>query len=295
MLWWTLWQCKSTNLVTRRRAVKKLSAYRTSKVFRHLVAALSDRDPEMKRLAAEGLSKIGWIFKQNDQQAQQGMALPQWHNPAGLKTVAVEPLIVTLHDEDYAVREQAVEALGAIGDLHAVEPLMALLHDSNRAVRRQTAETLGVLGDIQAVGPLVLALRDNDGEVRRQAMETLEKLGWEPQDDRQRALRAVALSQWEEATALGSVAVKPLVFAFRNSGWVVRRQVIKGLGAIGDARAVDTLIEALRDPDRGVRRRSVKALIRIGKGAVEPLIVSLESHDWELRRQAAEVLVACNN
>ena len=104
------------------------------------------------------------------------------------------------------------------------------------------------------------------------------------------ALRAVALSNWEEAIALGSRAVGPLVFAFRHSGWVVRHPVIEGVGAIGDVGAVDMLVEALGDRNPGVRRRASKALAKIGKGAVNALLVTLENHDWELRRRAAEVL-----
>ncbi len=292
MLWWTLWQLRSTHLETRRRAVKKLGTYHHAKVLKHFVAMLGDGNPEIRRLAAEGLSRIAWSFKKNVQWVQPGMVLPKWDDQEGLRAATVEPLITALHDEDHAVREQAVEALGAVGDPHAVDALIPLLHDSSREVRRQTADTLAVLGDIRSVGPLLRALSDKDGAVRLQAAEALERLDWEPQDDLQRALRAVALSNWEEAIALGSIAVGPLVFAFRNSGWVVRHPVIEGLGAIGDVGAVDVLVEALRDPDLAVRRRVVKALVRIGKGAVDALVVTLESHDWELRRQAAEVLGA---
>ena len=292
MLWWTLWQLRSTHLETRRKAVKKLGAYHHSKVLKHLVAVLRDENPEIRRLAAEGVSRIGWGFKKHVQWVQPGMVLPKWDDQEGLRAAAVEPLITALHDEDHTVREQVVEALGAVGDPHAVDALIPLLHDSRTEVRRQTADTLAVLGDIRAVGSLVGGLSDKDAVVRLQAAKALEQLDWEPQDDQQRALRAVALSNWEEAIALGGIAVGPLVFAFRNSGWVVRYPVIDGLGAIGDVGAVDVLVEALRDADLAVRRRAAKALIRIGKGAVDALVVTLESHDWELRRQAAEVLGA---
>lgn len=277
---------------TRRRAVKKLGTYHHAKVLKHFVAMLSDGQPEFRRLAAEGVSRIAWSLKNNVQWVHPGMVLPKWDDQEGLREAAVEPLIGTLHDEDDAVREQAVEALGAVGDSRAVDALIPLFEDASREVRRQTAATLAVLGDVRAVGPLVGALSDTDGAVRLQATEALERLGWEPQDDHQRALRAVALSNWDEAIALGSVAVGPLGFAFRNSGWVMRHPVIEGLGAIGDVGAVDVLVEALRDSDHGVRRRAAQALVRIGTGAVDALIVTLKSHDWELRGQAAEVLGA---
>lgn len=264
--------------------------YHHTKVLKHFVAMLSDGYPEFRRLAAEGVSRIAWSLKQNVQWAQPGMVLPKWDDQEDLRAAAVEPLITALRDEDDAVREQVVEALGAVGDPRAADALIPLLHDSSREVRQQTADTLSVFGDIRAVGPLVGVLSDKDGAVRLQAAEALERLGWKPQDDQQRALRAVALSNWEEAIALGSIAVGPLVFAFRNSGWVMQYPVIEGLGSIGDVGAVELLVEALRDCDRGVRRRAAKALARIGTGAVDALVVTLKSHDWELRRQAAEVL-----
>jgi len=290
MLWWTLWQLRSTNLETRRQAVKKLGTYHHAKVLKHFVALLSDGHPEFRRLAAEGVSRIAWNFKKHVQWVQPGMVLPKWDDQEGLRAAVVEPLITALHDDDHAVREQVVEALGAVGGPLALEALIPLLHDSSTEVRRQTASALAVLGDTLAMEPLVGGLSDRDGLVRLQAAKALEQLSWEPQNDQQRALRAVALSNWEEAIALGSIAVGPLVSAFRNSGWVVRHPVIEGLGALGDVGAVDVLVEALGDRDHGVRRRVVKALAKIGKGAVNALLVTLESHDWELRRQAVETL-----
>ena len=290
MLWWTLWKLRSTNLETRRKAVKHLGTYHHAKVLKHFVALLSDGQPEFRRLAAEGVSRIAWSIKKHVQWVPPGMALPKWDDQEGLGAVAVQPLITALQDDDPTVREQAAEALGAVGDPHALDALISLLHDSSRDVRRQTADTLAVLGDSRAAEPLVGALSDQDQVVRLKAAEALERLGWEPQDDQQRALRAVALSHWEEAIALGRIAVGPLVFALHHSGWLVRYPVIEGLGTIGDAGAVDALVEALGDHDPGARRRAVKALARIGKGAVNALLVTLESHDWELRRQSVGTL-----
>ena len=290
MLWWTLWQLRSTNLETRRHALKKLGTYHHAKVLKHFVALLSDGHPEFRRLAAEGVSRIAWSFKKHVQWVQPGMVLPKWDDQEGLRAATVEPLITALHDEDPGVREQVVDALGAVGDPRAVDALIPLLHDSSTEVRRQTADALAVLGDTRAVGPLVGGLSDKEGLVRLQVAKALEQLDWEPQDDHQRVLRAVALSNWEEAIAFGSIAVGPLSFVFRNSGWIVRHPVIEGLGAIGDVGAVDVLVDALGDRDPGTRRRVVKALAKIGKRAVNALLITLESHDWELRRHAAETL-----
>lgn len=56
----------------------------------------------------------------------------------------------------------------------------------------------------------------------------------------------------------------------------VRREAAKALGKIGDTRAVEPLIQALRDEDWEVRSGAARALGEIGDArAVEPLIQTL--------------------
>lgn len=65
----------------------------------------------------------------------------------------------------------------------------------------------------------------------------------------------------------------------------------KALGEIGDARAVEPLIAALKDEDKTMRNVSVIALGRIGDAqAVQPLIAALEDTDKSLRSAAARAL-----
>jgi HEAT repeat protein len=96
----------------------------------------------------------------------------------------------------------------------------------------------------------------------------------------------------------------------------VRQAAAVALGAIGDARAVEPLIAALKDEDSGVRLWAAKALdaigwkpetgeaealyliaqrkwdgcVKIGAPAVEPLIAALKGEDWRVREAAAEAL-----
>ena len=67
------------------------------------------------------------------------------------------------------------------------------------------------------------------------------------------------------------------------------RSAAEALGRIGDARAVDPLIAALRDEDIYVVRSAAEALGRIGDArAVDPLIAALRDED--VVRSAAEAL-----
>jgi hypothetical protein len=56
--------------------------------------------------------------------------------------------------------------------------------------------------------------------------------------------------------------IQPLKKVLKRESPDLRAEVAKALGAIGDARAVEALIEALKDEDRGVRESVVWALDR---------------------------------
>ena len=67
----------------------------------------------------------------------------------------------------------------------------------------------------------------------------------------------------------------------------VRSVAIYSLGEMGEARAVDLLINMLQDPDRHVRRIAARALGKIGDNrAVDPLVAVLS-------KQGENLLVRC--
>jgi HEAT repeat protein len=72
-------------------------------------------------------------------------------------------------------------------------------------------------------------------------------------------------------------AVEPLIKTLKAYDGDVRYGVAWALGDIGDARAVKSLVEALeKDESIMVRARAARALGKIGKPAVEPLIKALK-------------------
>jgi HEAT repeat protein len=73
--------------------------------------------------------------------------------------------------------------------------------------------------------------------------------------------------------------------------WKVRTAAARALGDIGDARAVEPLIAALKDKDSHVREATVRALGKIGDArAVKALSAALKGGDWLVRKAAAEAL-----
>lgn len=96
----------------------------------------------------------------------------------------------------------------------------------------------------------------------------------------------------EALTALGALAVGPLIVALENGPWQVRQQAAKALGKIGDRRAVEPLIAALGHGRLRVRREAARALGRIADPrAVPPLIAALRDRTGDVRREGAAALV----
>ena len=70
----------------------------------------------------------------------------------------------------------------------------------------------------------------------------------------------------------------------------IKQSSAKLLGIIGNEKAIDHLIAALKDNNKLVRREASTALSRMGEKAVEPLIAILGDEDWRVRGAAAWAL-----
>ena len=179
---------------------------------------------------------------------------------------AVDLLIEALKDENIGMRVNVAVALGNIGDAKAVDPLIEALKDENIGMRVNVAVALGNIGDAKAVDPLIEMLNDENVNVRLNA-----------------------------ANALGIIrdvkAVDPLIEALKDETLSVRLNAANALGIIGDAKAVDPLIEALKDENIDVRLNATNVLGNIGDAkAVDPLIEVLNDKVDNIRGTAAWAL-----
>src|SRR5438552_239169 len=235
------------------------------------IAALREKKEEVRQEAAEALGKI------RDKRA-------------------VEPLIAALHDEDAWVRCLAVQGLGNMGNTRAVEPLVAALCDENPLMRGFVVEALGKIGE-SSVEALVAAMRDERVEVRCLAVQALGRIS-DP-----RAVEALiaalcdknALMRCFVVRALGQIgqaAIEALIAALRDDDKRVRCGAVRSLGNIGDTRAVEPLVEVLRDEAAStlIRRLAVQALGEIGQPAVQGLIATLHDKGKEVRQDAVQAL-----
>lgn len=82
--------------------------------------------------------------------------------------------------------------------------------------------------------------------------------------------------------------VAGLVEAAHHSEFVVRREAVRALGELGDARAVGPLIAAMGEQSLG--KDATQALANLGNSAVEPLIAALDDSDLSVRWGAADAL-----
>jgi HEAT repeat protein len=167
-----------------------------------------------------------------------------------------------LTSSDAAVRAAAIGALERLGELTA-DDLVTALDDPDVGVRRRACEVAAGHRDVD----LVPALGDADARV-------VEVAAWacgEHESNRDAVV--------ETLIALASTADDALV----------REAAVASLGAIGDARAVPTIVAACADKP-AVRRRAVLALAPFDGDDVEAAIDrALEDRDWQVR-QAAEDL-----
>jgi HEAT repeat protein len=62
----------------------------------------------------------------------------------------------------------------------------------------------------------------------------------------------------DRLSALGEIAVEPLVFALCSRSAAIRRRAPRALAKIGDQRAVQPLVSLLKDPEAKVRMHAVK-------------------------------------
>ncbi len=176
-------------------------------------------------------------------------------------------------------------------ELRAPKELIGDLASADPAARTRAACGLRELGDraADAIAPLVRTLADGapvDGMIcgrrwSRHGDDTLTSPGEEA---------AAALA------AIGTRAFQPVLAALHGDAWIARRNSAWTLGALDDDRAVDGLVEALRDREASVREQAAWALGAIDdKRAVPALIASLKDSDARVRRQAAWALGALDD
>ena len=137
---------------------------------------------------------------------------------------------------------------------------------------------------------LTYALKDRS--VR--AADVLEELGWQPSRDENGAIYYLLLSKWDKCVEIGEPAINPLIAKLTGNDHDSRKKAADTLVKIGPS-AVGAAIEALkvvlRDDIPLGQERAIELLGRIGDArAIEPLIGALRDDNDDVREEAANVL-----
>jgi len=250
---------------------------------------------------ARRLAGTVWWIPENERQIRQIVknwttkktVKPETIKKPKIDEPAVEALIFTLQDKDKDVRMRAAVTLGRMGVTRSVEPLISALQDEDKYVRREAAVALQKIGDPRAIEPLIQAIQDKDQIVQMYAASALDKLGWKPGNETEKAYYFIITKKWEELRALGEQAIGPLLQVFPDKLGSEEYHVILTLGEIGDVRAVEPLIKALKERSRSTNSTAIaRALGEIGDArAVEPLIQALtDKTNYLLRSSVASAL-----
>ncbi len=187
-----------------------------NKHYDEVVSDLKASSPRFRRVAAAGLGFSG-------------------------KKEAVEPLIVTLRDNDVGVLPAALLSLRQLA-INGVDvpsaPVIGLLSQRNPDVRNNASMVLAHAvkkGEGELYLPLTSAMEDKEPGVRLHIAAALGRLG-------------------------DPAAIPFLTKALNDEFALVRVRSALALARIGDKRAVPSLIEAVDDPQPDVSRAAHKAL-----------------------------------
>ncbi|MBI5207296.1 MAG: HEAT repeat domain-containing protein [Candidatus Firestonebacteria bacterium] len=153
------------------------------------------------------------------------------------------------------------------------------------------------------INELIEKLRDNDPSIRANAAKLLGELkDSQAVEPLIKALKDNNLEVQCKATeALGEIkdirAIKPLIIDLQDRYGFGVDISINALKRIGKP-AIESLIVALKETqnkDTKIRENIKRALMEIGEPAIEPLITSLKNENWFLRQEAASLLGELKN
>jgi len=225
----------------------------------------SRRGPMIEALAEAGadrLEQLALLGFRSPSAKTRGLAVEL--AARGATPACLQGTIEALDDPDASVRRAAARGLAELGHAASVPALSGVLSDPDRGVRLEAVRALAGIDDRTVIQSLATAAVDPEPEVRDAAV---------------RALGAFRIGGTSADLVIDRVLELGPSIAPRG-GWLLQRIVgfesflerlgslepgerlraVVSLATIGGPRAVDALVGALSDPDRGVRLGVLRAL-----------------------------------
>jgi HEAT repeat protein len=162
-----------------------------------------------------------------------------------------------------SLTQQACAYLLALRNYPQAIPVLAdTIRNGSRKWQLRAIKALVSLNDPRCAHPLLMALIMNEDELHREACRALHNLGH------------LAKPAW--------------VNALNHPDRHIRWEAARGLGQLGDLRALDILAEGLLDENYVVRWATADALAQLGVNAIPAILTILSRYPLsELTRQAA--------
>jgi HEAT repeat protein len=249
----------SPDWIVRMHAAKALGRIKDSEGVGPLVPLLQDKVKAVREETSTALAAMGeaslavlldaltheeWLVRLHAVEALGKTRSPE----------AVDPLVsVLLNDRDRAVREDAVRALGQIGNARAVKFLVTAMKEPG--LRPLAVDALGQIGDRRAVPLLINVL---EGVNRLDATRPIDGCG----------------VQWDEeivafgaaARALGAIrdeaAIPSLINALRST--MTRTDAADALTRFGDTVIAPLLTLLAHESDDNIRYHAKETLAKVG-------------------------------
>ena len=254
-----------------------------------LIEALKDRDQSVRLRAAEALGRIGDVRAVDpliEAAKDESRYVQLWAATSLVqlgKAEYFDRITAMLNDEDPDLYSEVIMALGETGDPRAINPLIEAFNFADigdcwidlqdyecQRIYGYAVRGLSGFNDSSVVGLLLEVLRDGTSENRVSAAQGLGNSGdpqaiggltYAAQNDKNYEVRAAAEESLEILRRLDPVPF--LISDLQDGNRWFRSEAAIALGLIGDARAVDPLIEALKDESGWVLSAAAKALEKI--------------------------------
>ncbi len=322
---------KDPDPVVKTQACEKLDALKSKRAIPHIIPLLSDINSWVRSVACLVLGDLG--LEDVEPLFERLEDIDHWVRRSacealgklGCKRAAEKLATLSLFDDSEIVRDAAVDALKAIGEI-VVEPYKKALTSPNLSERLQAIDILQREGNI-VVLPMIELLKSPEEELKMVACQILETIGdiraLEPlisllgearTNVRMQAINAIAKMREEKAVRLlisllshpdsnladgassclekmGEFAVPFLLEGKNNEDARVRMKICQILGNIASNKAIDSLTKSLRDESPWVRAAACEALGKIGERGIIPyIIIALKDNNYLVRAKACETL-----
>jgi len=242
-----LYYLSSSNPILCQIMQKAIHDLKDSRIWHQLLRYLAwhrwddyiDRD---QRFAPDALERIDQaiieVFTQDDH---------KWEKPEKETT-----LLENLDDTDSLIQQACAYLLAFRGYPQAIPVLADTIKNGTRKWQLRAIKALETLNDERSARPLLVALITNRDELYREACHALHNLG------------PLAKSAWVEA--------------LNHPDKHIRWEAARGLGQIGDVRAVSILAEGLLDESYLVRWATSDVLAHLGTQAIPAILTILSRY-----------------